>query len=133
MFRLVPFPLFNNSGSYFWFVPPFQNFWISFRFWLKIVSKTEIPNHLPSLLYIEMSWEFSQILLKERFSRDLSDKIKKNIESHAKNEGFGWLKHVILRFAQGSLCFSFGRFWLARAAFSAAFQRGRNFGALPLF
>jgi len=52
--------------------------------------------------------------------QDLSDKIKKNIESHAKNEGFGWLKHEILRFAQGSLCFSFGGFWRAGGIFSGS-------------
>jgi len=47
-------------------------------------------------------------VLKERFSPDLSEEIKKNVEFHAKNEGFGWLKHEILRFPQGSMCFTFG-------------------------
>jgi len=74
---------------------------------LKMTSKTEILNHLPSLLYIEKSSEYFQIVLKKRFLRDLSGKIKKNIESQAKNEGFGWLKHEILPSVQGSLCFSF--------------------------
>jgi len=50
----------------------------------KNIGKIEIPNHLPSLLYIEKSSEFSQIFLKERFLRDLSDKIKKYIESCSK-------------------------------------------------
>jgi len=62
-------------------------------------------------------------LLKERFLRDLLDKIKKNIESHANNEGFGWLKHEILRFAQGSLFISFGGFWRARGIFSGISTR----------
>jgi len=70
-------------------------------------------------------------LLKERCLRGLSDKIKTNIESHPKNEGFGWLKHEILRFAQGSLWFSFGGFWRARGILSGISTRARNFGALP--
>jgi len=69
--------------------------------------------------------EFSQILLKERFLRDVSDKIKKDIESHAKNEGSGWLKHEILRFAQGSLCFSFGGSWRARGISSGMSTRAQ--------
>jgi len=43
--------------------------------------------------------------------------MKTNIDSCAKNESFGSMKHEILHFVQlaGCLCFSFDRFWPAGA------------------
>jgi len=62
--------------------------------------------------------EFSQISLKERFLRDLSDKVQKNIESQAKNEGFDWLKHEILHFVRRLLVFFWRALARARGIFS---------------
>jgi len=57
-----------------------------FVFRLNFASKSKNLNHLPSILYSEKPSDFSQILLKERFLQNSPDKMKKNIESRAKNE-----------------------------------------------
>jgi len=60
--------------------------------------------------------------------QDLSDKIKKNIESRAEDENFGWLKYEFFILFEHCLFF-FCELWraMARALYFQLYVRGRNF------
>jgi len=83
-----------------------------------------------SNLICSFLWEnkLTGMVEKERFSQDLFDKMRKNIELRAKNEGFGSLK-LISNLFEDCLYVSFGGL-SARAAF---FSGSTGFRALSLF
>jgi len=117
--------------NYMWF-RKVSKFTVLFWILTKNRVKNERLNHLPSIFYDDYYWECSQMSLKESFLRYLSDKMQKNIESQAKYEGFGWLKHEILHFVRRLLVFLLaGVGARARALFSAIDLAGASFDCCP--
>ena len=88
--------------------------------------KSETLNYLPLRVMLKSHQDFFKSCQKKDFYKIFQKKMKNNIESRAKNEGFGWLKYNFRRLLVLFLCCLLAGFG-ARGVLSGKLLAGTGF------